>query len=261
MNSQTAVLFGLSVVAFITWIDELILREWICELWRFGDVSVWLWFFPAGTMKKLSFSVLLSPSLSASPQMSSELNFSHVLQRDDRKSPKLYWVGGGEFLWNGCVRGACFPTSLQGIPLSSLCCKPASPHRWWTSLFGRCSYTWRLQLPTAMRLSGQNASKSAGEHYISHYLRTIGHFLLAAGQRGWVGAAKLQEESMGLRRGWRLKGKLYEVDELLGRWFQSGCEVTNLPVSVNKNSHGRYFRFEQNHLSKTLQPVGFFFLF
>lgn len=103
--------------------------------------------------------MLVSPSLSASPHMHSEVVFFflHVLQKDDRKSPWLYWVGGGEFSWNGCVRSACFPSSLQGIPLSSLCCKPASPHRWWTSLFGRCSYTWRLLLPTAMRLSGQNA--------------------------------------------------------------------------------------------------------
>lgn len=129
--------------------------------------------------------------------------------RDEKKNSQVVlsgwrWV----FLWDGYVRGACFPTNLQGIPLSSLsfCCKPASPHRWWTSLFGRCSYTWRLLLPTAMRLSGQNASKSAGEHYISHYLRTIGHFLLAVGQRGWSGAAKLQEGSTDCRRSWRLKG-------------------------------------------------------
>ena len=66
-----------------------------------------------------------------------------------------------------------------------------------------------------------------GEHYISHYLRTIGHFLLAAGQRGWSGAAKLQEGSTDCRRGLASEGgELYEVDELLCRWFQSGCKLT-----------------------------------
>ncbi len=30
VNSQTVILVGLSAVAFIIWIDELILREWIC---------------------------------------------------------------------------------------------------------------------------------------------------------------------------------------------------------------------------------------
>lgn len=82
----------------------------------------------------------------------------------------------------------------------------------------RCPQRWGCQ--------GRMPSKSAGEHYISHYLRTIGHFLLAAGQRGWSGAAKPQEGSTDCRRGWRLKGgELHEVDELLGRWFQSGCKL------------------------------------
>lgn len=61
-----------------------------------------------------------------------------------------------------------------------------------------CPQRWGCQ--------GRMPSKSAGEHYISHYLRTIGHFLLAAGQRGWSGAAKLQEGSRDCRRLWRLKG-------------------------------------------------------
>ena len=40
-----------------------------------GDVSVWLRFFPAGTMKEPSCNALVSPSLSASPQMHSEVLF------------------------------------------------------------------------------------------------------------------------------------------------------------------------------------------
>lgn len=151
--------------------------------------------------------------------------FITCASKDDRKSLRLYPVGGGEFSWNGCVRGACFPTSLQGIPLFSLCCKPASPHHWWTSLFGRCSYTWRLLLPTAMRLSGQAFQECRGTLY----------FTLSQNNRSFPARCRPERLIRGCQapeREQRLQerlaskgGELYEIDELLGRWFQSGCEL------------------------------------
>lgn len=208
------------------WIDELILKEWICR------AETLLWFrcltpvLSSGNneetlIQRCSFTLTFCIASNALWGVF----FTHA-SKDDRKSLRLYCVGGGEFLWNDCVRGACFPESLQGIPLSFLYREPASLHRWWTFLFGRCSYTWHLLLPIAMRLSGQNAfQESRGTLY----------FTLSRNNRSFPACCKPERLIRGCQtpgREHRLQerlaskgGELYEVDGLLGRWFQSGCNL------------------------------------
>lgn len=76
--------------------------------------------------------------------------------------------------------------SLRGIPLSPRSAvKPASP----APLMDISVWQVLIYLaPTVARSDeacrGGMLPRVQGEHYISHYLRTIGHFLLAAGQRG-----------------------------------------------------------------------------
>jgi len=178
----------------------MILREWICWARRFADVGVWHSSFQWEQGR--SFSSLFQLHLSIC--MASDVlkgAFSHVLSK--RKSPWVYWVGGGEFPCNGCVRGTCFPSSLRGIPLSSLCYKPASPHHWWTSLFGRCSYIWRLQLPTAMRLSGRDAFQEC---------RKTLYFTLSQNNRSFPACCRPQSAAK-LQEGSRVQDKL--VSKLL----------------------------------------------
>lgn len=91
------------------------------SLGAFGDVSVWLRLFPAGTRKKLPISVLVSASLSASPQMHWRVCIFTCASQDDRKSPRLYWVGGGEFFVKRLCERCLFSHKSSGdSPLLSL---------------------------------------------------------------------------------------------------------------------------------------------
>lgn len=103
-----------------------------------------------------------------------------------------------------------FSFSLGDSPLSSRCCKPASLYADGRLCLAGIRVFGAYCCPQRWVCQGRMPSKSAGEHYISHYLRTIGHFLLAAGQRGWSLAAKLMErravwEGLASKRGKRFQ--------------------------------------------------------
>lgn len=160
------------------------------------------------------------------------------------KPPRLHRVGGGDFSWNGFERCWFSHKSLGNSPLHFFTVNKHCTADGHLCLAVACSLgTYRC--PQRWGCQGKGASKSAGEHYISHYLRTIGHFLLAAGLRCWSGAAKLQEGSTDYKRG----GSLCEVDELLGRWFQNGCKLScpgssrRWFLGMRRNTHANW-RFD-----------------
>lgn len=154
--------------------------------------------------------MLVSPSLSASPHMHSEVFFFcffyMCFEKMIENLPGCIEWAEVSFRETAVWEVLVFPQVSRGFPshLSAV----NQHHR---TADGRLCLAGAHILgayccPQQWGCQGRMPSKSAGEHYISHYLRTIGHFLLAAGQRGWSEAAKLQEGSTDCKRGWRLKG-------------------------------------------------------
>lgn len=205
---------GLSTVAFIKWIDELILKKWICQaktLRWYKCLTLVLSSGNNGEAPACRFSFTLTFCIASNALWGV---LSHVLWKMiENLSGCSEWAEvsfRGTAVWEVLV----FPQVFRGFPLS-LGCKPASLHRWWTSLFGRCSYTWRLLLPTAMRLSGQNAFQEC---------RGTLYFTLSQNNRSFPARCRPERLIRGCQapgREQRLQerlasngGELYKIDEL-----------------------------------------------
>ena len=193
-----------------------------------GDVSAWLRFFPMGTTENVSsddFTFTMTLCI-ASNALWGFFFLSHVFRKMiENQSGCAEWAEVSfrdTALWEVLV----FPQVFGGFPSPpSLRCKPASPHRWWTSLFGRCSYIWRLLLPTAARLSGQNAFQECRGTLYFTLSQNNRSFPARCGPERLIGACQAPGREHRLQERLASKGgELYEVDELLGRWFQSGCK-------------------------------------
>lgn len=193
--------FLLSAAVFILRIDELILREWIC----FAPVGVWPAAPSSGNDEETFLHCSGFTSLSALPLMHAEVLFHMHLE--NTTSPLVLSRRRWAFVSRLWER---FSFSLGDSPLSSRCCKPASLYADGRLCLAGIRVFGAYCCPQRWVCQGRMPSKSAGEHYISHYLRTIGHFLLAAGQRGWSLAAKLMErravwEGLASKRGKRFQ--------------------------------------------------------